>query len=129
MNAPATALLVEDCAALRMLTTATLRQLGMEVTALPGGEGVVEVAREIRPRVIVLDLMLPDVCGLEVCEALRACEETADIPILVISARSTPQDRAFAEIAGADDYLVKPITPTALAERVRRLLLLVGTHL
>jgi DNA-binding response OmpR family regulator len=122
MYQSATALVIEDSAPLRTMLSACLRQLGFEVTALPHGENVVEIARELQPRLICLDLMLPDICGLELCEMLRGCEETAGIPILITSARSTPQDRAYAEMAGADDYLIKPIDPTVLAERVRQLL-------
>jgi len=116
------ALLVEDTDIYRLILSAYLRQLGFEVTALESGESAAEVARELKPDLICLDLMLPGVGGYEVCAELRAAPETADTPILITSARATPQDRAFAELAGADDYLTKPFLPTELAESVRRLL-------
>jgi DNA-binding response OmpR family regulator len=122
MTASPIALVVEDSEPLRAVISAYLRQLGFEVTALASGDDAVEVARELRPQLVCLDLMLPNVSGLEVCDRLRQAEETADTPVLITSARDTPQDRLNAELAGADDYLVKPIQATALAERVRRLL-------
>lgn len=116
------ALIVEDSAFLRSILAAHLRQLGFQVTALEKGESAAAVARHLRPQLICLDLMLPGVCGLEICEQLRSAEETAHTPILITSARSMPQDRVFAEQVGADDYITKPIHPAALAECVRRLM-------
>lgn len=104
------------------MLAAYLRQMGFEVTALDRGDDAASVARELRPQLICLDLMLPGVCGLDVCEQLRRAEETADTPILITSARNMPQDRVFAEMAGADEYLSKPINPTTLAECVRQLM-------
>ncbi len=121
MNAQPVALVVEDTEMLRVLLSTHLRQLGFEVTALESGERAADVARELRPDLVCLDLMLPGVGGLEVCEQLRSSDETSRIPILITSARDMPQDRAFAEVAGADDYLIKPIDPITLAESVRRL--------
>ena len=123
MHAPPIALIVEDSALLRTTLSANLRQLGFEVTALERGDDAVNVARELRPHLVCLDLMLPGVGGLDVCEQLRGSEETAHTPILITSARNMPQDRMFAEMAGADDYMVKPIQPAAFAESVRRLML------
>jgi DNA-binding response OmpR family regulator len=122
MTAPPIALVVEDSAPLRSVLSAYLRQLGFEVTALASGDDAAEVARELRPQLICLDLMLPNVGGFEICDRLRQAEETAEIPVLITSARNTPQDRLQAELAGADDYIVKPVEPTAFAERVRRLM-------
>lgn len=122
MNAQPIALIVEDSEFLRSMLAAHLRQLGFDVTALDKGDTAVEVARKLRPQLICLDLMLPGVCGLDVCEELRGTEETETTPILITSARNTPQDRMFAEQVGADDYLTKPIHPAALAESVRRLM-------
>ena len=123
MHTTPTALIVEDAPLLRATLAANLRQLGFEVTALEKGDEAVQVARELRPALVCLDLMLPGVGGLEVCEQLRSTDELAATPIMITSARNTPQDRMFAEIAGADDYLIKPVDPTAFAESVRRLML------
>ena len=122
MTSSPLALVVEDSDVYRILLSAHLRQLGFDVTALESGDNAAEVARELKPDLICLDLMLPGVGGYDVCAELRAAPETADTPILITSARTTPQDRAFAELAGADDYLAKPVRPTELAESVRRLL-------
>lgn len=116
------ALVVEDSDISRVLLSVHLRQLGFEVTALDSGDEAARLARELQPDLVCLDLMLPGVGGYEVCAALRAAPETAETPILITSARTTPQDRAFAEAAGADDFLPKPVEPTELAETVRRLL-------
>lgn len=116
------ALVVEDAPELRVVLSAHLRQLGFEVTALGSGDKAADVAKDIRPDLVCLDLMLPGVCGLEVCERLREIEETAHTPILITSGRDMPQDRVFAELAGADEYLTKPIDPMTLAESVRRLM-------
>jgi len=116
------ALVVEDSDMSRILLSAHLRQIGFDVTALESGDHAAEVARELKPDLICLDLMLPGVCGFDLCAELRTMPETQDTPILITSARATPQDRAFAEMAGADDYLAKPVLPVELAEAVRRLL-------
>lgn len=115
------ALVVEDAPALRLMVAASLRQAGFEVVTLGEGQHAVETARRILPDLICLDIMLPDVCGIELCERIRGTPETSGTPILMTSARSMPQDRANAELAGATDYMVKPLTPVALVERARAL--------
>jgi DNA-binding response OmpR family regulator len=118
----ATVLIVEDTPELQRFLSACFRRMGFEVLTAREGEGALEIACRVRPDLISLDLMLPNVCGLEVCERLKRDPETADIPVLITSGRTSPQDRAEAEIAGADDYLMKPIDPLELASRVRALL-------
>lgn len=116
------ALLVEDAPDLRAVMTACLRQMGFDVVALRDGESAFDTARESQPMLVCLDLVLPNVGGLEVCERLKRSPETAHIPVVITSARTSPQDRATAERLGADDYFTKPITPRVFIDRVRELL-------
>jgi two-component system phosphate regulon response regulator PhoB len=118
----ATVLIVEDTPELQRFLSACFQRMGFDVVSASEGEVAVEIAIRILPDLICLDLMLPNVCGLEVCERLKRSPATAEIPVLVVSSRTSPQDRAEAEIAGADDYLMKPIDPGELAARVRALL-------
>jgi len=118
----ATVLIVEDTPELQRFLSACFRRMGFAVLSARDGEAALEIARRTLPDLVSLDLMLPNVSGLEVCERLKGAPETADIPVLITSARTSPQDRAEAEIAGADDYLMKPIDPVELAQRVRALL-------
>ena len=115
------ALVVERSASLRRHLAATLRQLGFEVKTLTCGEHVCEEAKRLVPAVICLDQSLPDIGGLELCERLRHMPETAKAGIIIISSRRSPVDRAHAELAGANDYLVKPFVMSKFADRARRL--------
>ena len=119
---PPTALVVDDAPEFRALLSALLRQLGLTVQVAPDGEAGIAAAREHRPDLICLDLMLPVRCGLDVCEELRRLPETAQVPVIVVSARPFPQDRADAEAAGADGFVTKPIDPARFAEQVRGVL-------
>jgi DNA-binding response OmpR family regulator len=92
---------------------------GMEVRSAQDGRGALSAVEGFRPDVIVLDLMLPDLSGLEVCKRVRA---KSDIPILVLSARDEVEDRVAGLNFGADDYLVKPFAFEELAARVVALL-------
>lgn len=116
------ALVVEDMPELRALFSAVLRQAGFRVTTLEDGVGVVEEATRLQPDLICLDVVMPSVCGLDVCEQIRRTPATCDIPVLVMSVRGTPQDRANAELAGASAYLTKPVHPAELGQRARALL-------
>ena len=92
---------------------------GMEVRSAQDGHGALSAVEEFRPDVIVLDLMLPDISGFEVCKKVRA---KSDVPILVLSARDEVEDRVAGLNFGADDYLVKPFAFEELAARVVALL-------
>lgn len=117
------ALVVEDMPELRVMFGAVLRQAGFRVATLDDGHTVVEEAKRLQPALICLDVVMPSVCGLDVCEQLRRTPSTSEIPVLVMSVRSSPQDRANAELAGASAYLTKPVHPAELGERARALLL------
>ena len=119
---PPVALVVDDAPEFRALLSAHLRQLGLTVHTATNGEAGIAAALEHRPDLICLDLMLPVRCGLEVCEELRRLPETADVPVLVVSARPFPQDRADAEAVGANGFVAKPIDPSHFADQVRAVL-------
>jgi DNA-binding response OmpR family regulator len=99
---------------------------GMEVRSAQDGHGALSAVEEFRPDVIVLDLMLPDLSGFEVCKRVRA---KSDVPILVLSARDEVEDRVAGLNFGADDYLVKPFAFEELAARVVALLRRSGVSL
>ena len=117
-------LVIDDAPELRLLVDAYLRALGLTVTALASGQHALETARRERPALIVLDIMLPNVCGLDLCEQIRRDPELAETPVILMSARISPRDRANAELAGASLFLPKPIQPAELAECVARLLMI-----
>jgi two-component system chemotaxis response regulator CheY len=117
-----TALLVEDDPDLRVELRIALEEMGLDVIEAASGRQAVDSLAEVVPDLVVLDLMLPEVSGFEVCELIRSAPPLQHVPVLVTSARGLPQDRAEAEDCGADDYLVKPFTQRELASAVRRLL-------
>jgi len=120
-RSPLHALIVEDQPELRAVLTAALQHAGFRVTALSDGDTAAAEAARLRPDLVCLDIVLPNIGGLEVCEALRAQPETAGVPILMTSARGSALDRADAERAGADDFAVKPLDPLAIGVRARAL--------
>ncbi|MGD0528762.1 MAG: response regulator [Polyangiaceae bacterium] len=114
-------LLVDDEPDLLQLVTINLRDAGFEVDAVGSGQAGLALAAKIRPAVIVLDLMLPDVSGMEVCRTLRADPLLADVAVLMLTARGDEYDRILGFEIGADDYVVKPFSVRELVMRVRAL--------
>jgi two-component system alkaline phosphatase synthesis response regulator PhoP len=111
-------LLVEDDPASLRLTQYTLEQGGYEVlTAITGLEGLKKAQSE-SPDLVILDVMLPGMEGFDICYYLRAEPQTARLPILMLSAKAREADRDVGLKAGADDYLVKPISPSEILSRV-----------
>ena len=104
------------------LVSVNLKAAGLDVVAAADGEEALRKAREIIPDAIILDLMLPEVDGLEVCKILRRDAVTATIPIIMLTARAAEVDRVVGLELGADDYLTKPFSPRELVLRVKRLL-------
>lgn len=112
-------LLIEDDRAVREGVTLTLRRRGHEVeTAASGETGLIALA-DFQPDLVLLDLMLPGISGLEVCRRIR---ETLQIPIIILTARSDEIDVVVGLEAGADDYIVKPASGEVLAARMRAVL-------
>ncbi|HEY7064424.1 MAG TPA: response regulator [Chloroflexota bacterium] len=122
MSPRTTVLLVEDDPDLLRFAEVTLRLGGYRaVTATDGATGVA-LARKARPRLVLLDLRLPQMDGWQVLETLRAEPATAALPVLVLTASAGPQDKDRALAAGVSDYLVKPVSADALLAAVERAL-------
>ncbi|WJM95493.1 response regulator transcription factor [Pseudomonas defluvii] len=113
-------LLVEDDSALSELIASYLQRNGFFVRVIARGDHVLEEARRNRPDLVILDLMLPGLDGLQVCRLLRA--ESAVLPILMLTARDDSHDQVLGLEMGADDYVSKPCEPRVLLARVRTLL-------
>jgi two-component system phosphate regulon response regulator PhoB len=99
-----------------------LREAGFTPLFAKDGTRALAAARNDRPDLIVLDLMLPEVDGLEVCKILRRDPATASLPILMLTARAAEMDRVLGLELGADDYVTKPFSPRELILRIRKLL-------
>ncbi|UWP79980.1 response regulator transcription factor [Dactylosporangium fulvum] len=112
-------LVAEDDPKQARLVRAYLERDGHGVLVVGDGRSAIEQCRARRPDLVVLDVMMPHVDGLDVCRVLRA--ESA-VPILMLTARSTENDQLLGLDVGADDYLTKPYSPRVLAARVRALL-------
>jgi len=115
-------LVVEDEKDIRDLVRYNLEQDGFTVVEADNGDRVLELVREERPGLVVLDLMLPGTSGLDICRALRLDPATADLPVVVLTAKAAEMDRIVGLEMGADDYVTKPFSPRELTARVRAVL-------
>jgi two-component system KDP operon response regulator KdpE len=109
-------LLVEDDAAIRKTVGQLLSAYGYEVRSATTGAEAAERFEQQPPNLVVLDLRLPDMDGIDVCQRIRS---RSDVPIIVLSARAGDQDKLAAFNAGADDYVCKPFNPEELLARIR----------
>jgi two-component system phosphate regulon response regulator PhoB len=112
-------LVVEDEQDMRSLLEHQLTREGYRVTAVERGEAGLTQAQKDAPDLIILDLMLPGMDGLEFCRSLKRSEETAAIPIIMLTARTEDADVVTGLELGADDYVTKPFSPRVLLARVR----------
>ena len=116
-------LVVEDERDIAELVKHTLERGGdVEVEIVGSGDAALKAAADDPPKLIVLDLNLPVLNGVEVCRLLRSRAATKSVPIIMLTARSTEGDRVSGLDAGADDYVTKPFSPRELAARVRAVL-------
>lgn len=115
-------LVVEDEPETRKLLRKYLEKLGLDVLETASGKAALAVLETQLPALVCLDLMLPEISGYDVCERIRATPRLQGMPVLVVSARSQPPDRALAEELGATAYLIKPIRWNTFSETVLRLL-------
>lgn len=115
-------MIVEDEASIAALLEYNLSKEGFATVAAAEGEEALIKVDEERPDVIVLDWMLPNVSGIEVCRRLRSKNETRNIPIIMLTARAEEADKVRGFETGADDYLVKPFSMAELVARIRAVL-------
>lgn len=117
--APPTVLVVEDEPAQREVLGYNLEAEGFRVAKAENGEEALLLVDEEQPDIIVLDWMLPNVSGIEVCRQLKTRSDTRHVPIIMLSARSEEVDRVRGLETGADDYVIKPYSVVELMARVR----------
>lgn len=115
-------LLVDDEADTIEVLGYKLREAGYEVLPAADGREALAKARSERPALIVLDLMLPEIDGLDVCRLLKRDPATASIPIIMLTAKAAETDRIVGLEIGADDYVTKPFSPRELVLRIKKLL-------
>ncbi|MFM7562415.1 MAG: response regulator [Planctomycetota bacterium] len=115
-------LVIEDDRALAKVLEYNLLQSGYEVILSSDGQDGLYQARSKQPALILLDLMIPVLDGLEVCKRLRASQETRDLPIIMLTAKSEETDQVVGYNVGADDYVTKPFSVKVLMERIKSLL-------
>src|SRR5277367_5532613 len=111
--------LIEDDQDLYSLIQYNLEKEGFAVAGSQTGRGALELCRRERPDLVILDIMLPDSDGLEVCKAIRANQELAHIPVIFLTARASETDRIVGLELGANDYIVKPFFVRELIARIK----------
>jgi len=115
-------LIVEDETGLVELLRYNLERAGFDVGVAGDGEEAMTAIAEHRPDLVLLDWMLPLMSGIEVCRQIRRQSDTANLPIIMLTARGEEGDRIRGLDAGADDYVAKPFSPTELISRIRAVL-------
>jgi phosphate regulon transcriptional regulator PhoB len=121
-NAAYKILVVEDEPDIRKLVHYNLTQDHYKVVEAESGDQALKLIQRDKPSLVILDLMMPGMSGLEVCRVLRGQDETAKLPILMLTAKAGEADRVLGLELGADDYLAKPFSPRELVARVRAIL-------
>jgi len=117
-----TILIADDDADIRDLVTFKLEQAGFDVVAVDNGLAALSAARDDPPDVVVLDVMMPGMSGIDVCRELRGQQHTTALPIVLLTARAQEGDVEVGFGVGADDYVVKPFSPRELVSRVEAVL-------
>lgn len=117
-----TILLVDDEPHVLEVLKVTLEDLGFSLLEAEDGPRALQIAQEQKPDLVILDVMLPSLSGLEVCKALHEARDTERIPVILLTARSGEEDERAGYEAGADRYLTKPFSPLTLQSEVIRLL-------
>ena len=121
---PKTVLTIDDDTAITELLAMLLRTHGYEVKTANNGDEGVKAIKKLNPHVVILDLMMPGMDGWQVCKNVR---EFSNVPIVILSALDDPAMIASALDAGADDYLVKPVSSSILVAHLNRLIRRTGT--
>lgn len=115
-------LIADDEADVRKLVGTNLRHAGFETFEAENGATALAKAREEKPALLILDLMMPELSGLEVCKLLKRDPETEGIPIVMLTAKTDAVDRIVGMELGAEDYVTKPFSPRELVLRVQNIL-------
>ncbi|MGC9196409.1 MAG: response regulator [Syntrophobacteraceae bacterium] len=115
-------LVVEDDPDIAQLLALTIKKAGFEVSLSENGNDAVGLIRRHPPDLVILDLMLPGMDGFEICREIKREPRTAEVPVLILTARGEEIDRIIGLELGADDYVVKPFSPRELLLRVRAIL-------
>ncbi len=115
-------LVVDDEADLVRLIGYALQIEGYDIVTATNGQDALRAVQSERPDLVVLDVMLPDLSGVEVCRRLRDQPATAHLPIMMLSARSQVSDKVKALQAGADEYITKPYNPDELLQTIHALI-------
>ena len=115
-------LVIEDEEDIRQILAYNLRQAGHELQTADCGKTGLALARGEKPELVLLDLMLPDISGLDICRQLKSDPATRDIPVIMVTARSEEIDRVVGFELGADDYVVKPFSVREVILRVQAVL-------
>ena len=116
-------LVIEDEAEMIDLTRIVLEREGYEVIGAVGGSRGLELVKSEKPDLILLDLMMPDIGGWEVYRQMKADEELADIPVVVVTAKAQSIDKVLGlQVAKVDDYITKPFGPKELLASINRIL-------
>ncbi|WP_433532393.1 response regulator transcription factor [Micromonospora sp. CA-263727] len=115
-------LVVDDESNIRSLLSATLRLVDFDVRSAEGGHEALAVAAEFEPDLVVLDVMMPDLDGLQVAQRMRAMPTGPEVPVLFLTGRDRVEDRISGLIAGADDYVTKPFSLEEVVLRIRAIL-------
>jgi two-component system, OmpR family, phosphate regulon response regulator PhoB len=114
-------LIVDDEEGVRSLVRMTLESENYEILEAKKAEEAIDLVREHQPDLVLLDVMLPDKSGVEVCRTLKADPLTASVTIVMLTAKAQSADLEEAEDAGADGYFTKPFSPVALLRRVDKI--------
>jgi two-component system phosphate regulon response regulator PhoB len=115
-------LIVEDETDISELVEYHFKQSGLPITSVPNGSSALEQVKRKRPALIILDLMLPDMDGKDICRALKSNPLTRSIPILMLTAKAEELDRVVGFELGAENYVTKPFSPRELVLRVKAIL-------
>ena len=113
-------LLVEDDISLADWVCEYLTEQGFNVTHVARGDLVLDVVKKNSTDIVLLDVMLPGLNGIEVCRLIRQHEQSKQVPIIMLTARADEFDEVIGLEAGADDYVIKPVRPRALLARINR---------
>lgn len=122
MGAPAHILIVDDEADLVELVSYNLKKEGFRIDSASNGESALAKIRKDKYDLLILDLLLPGIQGIELCHILRSDQKTANLPIIMLTAKGEEVDRILGLEIGADDYITKPFSPRELVARVKAVL-------